>query len=63
MRQGLEDLVEPSHPRFSAGGGHPSFGLQPRGEGPGGEEDADGGSYAMSPRRKPTATAWALLRA
>ena len=48
--QGLEDLVGPSHPRFSAGGGHPSFGVCPEGTTPGGEMDADG----MELRNEPT---------
>ena len=61
--QGLEDLVGPSHPRFSAGGGHPSFGGYPEGTARVEKWMLTGWSYAMSPRRKPTATAWALLRA
>ena len=61
--QGREDLVVPSHPRFSAGGGHPSFGCNPEGQARLEIWDADGRSYKMSPRRKPTATAWALLLA
>jgi len=40
--QGSEDLVVPSHPRFSAGGGHPSFGGNPEGTVRMEEWDADG---------------------
>ena len=37
MREGHEGLVRPSHPGFSAGGGHPSFGGNPGGKGADGD--------------------------
>ena len=62
--RGVRRSGRSSHPRFSAGVWASLFGGQPRGNRPDGEKGCWRlCSYAMSPRRKPTATAWALLRA